>query len=195
MAYQLFPSIDCFYKKRIEQSKLFGFFSKSFPFVLYFVLFSQVFAGLYALSKDYKYKFSHSEELAQYIKWNNYHKSHILVGYPDYTAECLGALLETKLYFPQIDCFSYHDDAYNPLRKKNLPMEDVIRACVRFTEGEGKSVLLILNFPLMANKDHILEGPALVTARTSIKLVKDFPEEVICGDEVYWLYELIPTKN
>lgn len=194
MAFQVFPSFSECYEKKIKTKRWFVFLTQCFPVILYFILGSQVFAGLYALSKDFKYKFSHSKDLAQYIEWNNYHKTHILVGYPDYTSECIGALLETKVYFPQTEQFNYHDDAYNPSRKKVMPLQEVINQCMQFTEVDGKSVLLILNFPIMANKDQILAGPAMITPKTSIKLVKDFHEEVICGDEVYWLYELNHTN-
>jgi len=191
---QIAPKAALFYQNEIKNKKWFLFANNCFPLILYFILASQVFAGFYALSKDFKYKFSHSKDLAEYIKWNNYQNTHTLVGYPDYTSECLGAILESKVYFPQTEKFNYHDDAYNPTRKKVMPLQEVIEQCVQFTEDKSKPVILILNFPIMENSDQILSGPAMITPKTSIKLVKDFPDEVICGDEVYWVYELKQVK-
>lgn len=190
LIYAAYPSVSDFHEKHIKTKKLLCFLSRSFPAVLYFILISQVFAGFYALSKDYKYKFSHSEDLAKYIKWNNYQNTHVLAGYPDYASECVCALLDTKVYFPQTGKFSYHDDAFNPSRKNTMPLNEVISECVQLAESNDKPVLLILNFPIMATKERIFAGPAMITPTTSIKLIQDFPDEVICGDEVYWLYEL-----
>lgn len=158
--------------------------------LLYILLISQVYASCYALYKDSKHKFSHSEDLGKFIKWADPKNTHVIVGYPDYAVQCLAALLDKKIFFPQIDDFSYYCDSYNIRRKSSVAFKEIIDRCVYFTEELNLPVYLILSFPIILAQDQILENEMMIDKNTSIKLLSSFPDEVICGDEVYWVYEL-----
>jgi hypothetical protein len=188
--YNQFPKAGEFFKDRINKSKVYGTLIMLFPYILYFILMSQVFAGIYAYRKDLKYKFSHSNDLIEYIKWNKYNDSHLIVGYPDYGSECIAATLKTKVFYPQLNEFRYDDDSYNPKRKKIMSIDEVLKTSIKVAEDYKKPVLLVLTFPIMSSDNQILTGPVLLKSNLSLCLIKDFSDDVICGDELYWIYEI-----
>ena len=207
--------------KRSQFDRLHQFISKNvivralnklFKPLLYLLLIAQVYASCYALIKDSKYKFSHSEDLGQFLKENDYKSSHVLIGYPDYTTECISALLETKVYFPQINSYGYYCECYNDKRKKILSAQEVLNSCIYFSENQNKKAILILNYPITETQSDLVfnstfgsqssaksiinfTGENQLTPLTKIKFLKSFNDEVICGDEVYYIYEIIPTGN
>jgi hypothetical protein len=144
LLYEQIPKFGEFFKNRVSSLLFYKISIQLFPFVLYFILISQVFAGFYAYNKDMKHKFSHSIDLVEYIKWNNYNKSHLIVGYPDYGSECLAASLKTKIFYPQSNAYRFDDDSYSPHRKKTMPIEDVIKSSIKIAEEQKKPVLLVL---------------------------------------------------
>ena len=169
---------------------------KYFKPMLYFILISGLFATCVAYYKDSKYKFSLSSTAAHYIKWANLLSNHVLVGYPDYAAQCISAHLDKPIYYPQIGRESYYSGCLEKDFKQNLPFSDIVTSCTKFTEGENKKVLLILNFPIMIDSDHMLVEPAMISKKSYISFLQAITGEVINPDEQFWLYEVtsIPDK-
>jgi len=187
--WKLFTSIESFFK---QKSLL--FLKKSFTPLLYLILCSQVFSAYYAFSKDMKYKFSMSQDAAKYITVNNLNKTHVMVGFIDYAAQTIAAHTKTKIFFPQVNHFSYYQEPFNKLRKPYVPFPEIIAACTDFTEKQNKNVLLILNFPLTDNKQQLItEG--MLSQHSKMKLLQSFSGDVIQPDEQFWLYEATKVSN
>jgi hypothetical protein len=169
---------------------LLGGLRKAFKPLLYVILGSQVIAAVYALGICLNHQFTLSQDAASFIKWNKLQQSHVLVGYPDYAAQCISAHLDQKIFYPQQGRFAYSSGDFLDDFKSSVPASELFGSCLRFTEGEGKKVLLILNFPLMADREHVLAGPALISKNSSIELLQAVTGDVINQDEQFWLYEV-----
>lgn len=158
--------------------------------VLYTILASQVIASLYALNICANHKFTLSQDAADYIKWNNLQKTHILVGYPDYAAQCISAYLDQKIYYPQQNAFAYSSGDFLDNFKRTVSPSELIDTCLKFTEGDNQKVILILNFPIIADQEHALIGPAKVSEKSSIQLLQAVTGDVVNKDEQFWIYEV-----
>lgn len=171
-------------------AKFLSYFEKLFKPMTYLILISGVVASSLALSKEIKYKFSLSQEAATYIEWSGLQNTHALVGYPDYAAQCISAHLDKQIFYPQIGVKSYYSGCLNKNFKQSLPLSEVFDSCIKLSDEENKKVLLILNFPIMADSEHILAGPAMINPNSSIQLLQSITGEVINPDEQFWLYEV-----
>ena len=157
--------------------------------MLYIVLIAQFYSALYALSIDLKHKFTLSQDAAKYISANNLDKTHVMVGFIDYATQTIAAHTKTKIFFPQVNHFSYYQEPFNKSRKPILQMNDIISSCTNFTEKQNKKVLLILNFPIMLNNNQPLDS-AMISQKSKITLLKSFTGKIIQKDEQFWLYEV-----
>lgn len=166
----------------------------SFKPMLYVILGAQLMASVYALGICLNHKFTLSQDAAAFIKWNNYQKTHVLVGYPDYAAQCISAHLDQKIYYPQQDAFAYASGDFLDNFKRAVSPNELVDACLKFSDDEGKKVLLILNFPIMQDQGHILEGPALISKSSSIRLLQSITGDVVNKDEQFWLYEVTKVQ-
>jgi hypothetical protein len=159
---------------------------KLFTPVLYIILIAQVYSAVYALSKDINFKFTLSQDAAKYIMDNNLQVTHTMVGYIDHTIESIAAHVQTKIFFPQSNSFSFYHEAFNKDRKTEMPIKEVFALCRKITEEQNKKVLLILDLPL--SRQFI--NNTTLSGKSSIKLIKAFYGEIIQPDEQYFLYEV-----
>ena len=143
----------------------------------------------YAFYKDVNFKFTLSHDAADYLKANNMDKDHEFVGYIDYAAQTIAINLKRKIYFPQSGGSNYVWSPFDKNYKQNITMVEIFNACIRYIDHQDKKVVLILNFPLLDNKQQQLESE-LLTQTTSIKLLKAFTGDIIQADEQFWLYEV-----
>ncbi len=161
--------------------------SKAFTSMLYVVLAAQIYAMIYAISMDIKYRFTYSLDAANYVKANNLDKTHVMVGYIDYATQGIAAYTRTKMFFPQINGFSYYQEPFLESRKASLTLSDIVRACTDFTEKQDRKVLLVLDFPLTGPSNQAVTS-AMLSEKTGIRFLKDFSGPVIQPDEQFWLY-------
>jgi hypothetical protein len=168
--------------------------SKAFQPLLIIVFLAQILSTCYALNVCNLHKFTLSQDAAAFIKWNCLQNNHVLVGYPDYAAQCVSAHLDQKIFYPQQNRFAYSAGDFLDGFKRSLPASELFSSCLNFTEGEGKNVLLILNFPIMTDGGQILEGPAMISKKSSITLIKAITGDVVNKDEQYWLYEVCKVR-
>lgn len=161
--------------------------------LLYCILVVQVVAGIFAYSMDYSCKFTMSQDAADYIVRHNLHKTHTMVGYMDYSAQTIAAHTHTKVYFPQVQHFAYYQEPFNLSRKREIPIPEILSACLAFTEKENQQVLLILTSPLMEN-DGQLAAQGMLSQQTGFTLLQSFTGNIIQPDEQFWLYEIKKEK-
>lgn len=153
---------------------------------VFFIL--QVVCSSYAYYKDFNYKFTLSHDAASFIKTNGLDTNHEIVGYIDYAAQTIAINLKKEIYFPQSNEKNYVWNPWNKNYKRDIPISDVLGACIKYSEIQNKNVLLILNFPLVDNSQHeLIDG--MLTKKSSITLLKSFTGDIIQSDEQFWLYE------
>jgi hypothetical protein len=162
--------------------------------LLYVILTAHIISNLYVLNISMDHKFTLSQDAAAYIKWNNYQKTHVLVGYPDYASQCISAHLDQKIYYPQQNAFAYASGDFLDNFKKAISSNELVDACLKFSDGDGKNVLLILNFPIMADQGQMLTGPTQISKNSIIRLLHAVTGDVINKDEQFWLYEVTKVK-
>ncbi|MCX6296297.1 MAG: hypothetical protein NTX97_09550 [Bacteroidetes bacterium] len=162
--------------------------------MLAFFLISQFVSSSFAFYKDFNYKFSLSQEAANFIKSNSLEKDHVLIGYMDYAAQAVAINLKEKIYFPQSNSVGYVWEPYEKNYNQNISMNDVLSSCIKHTEQLNKKVVLILNTPLVdANQQQI--GGGMLTNRSKITLLRSFTGDIIQTDEQFWLYEVALIQN
>jgi hypothetical protein len=176
------------------RNKSLRFLKKCFNPVLYTILAAQVFSGYYAFSTDVKYKFTMSQDAAEYIVLNNLDKTHLMVGYIDYAAQTIAAHTKTKMFFPQVDHFGYYQEPFNKARKRTMQLSDIFASCRSFTEKQDRKVLLVLNFPLSDKSGQIISAK-IISQNLQLRLVRSFTGEIIQPDEQFWLYEVAKLND
>ncbi len=181
--------IDIFFEK-----KFFLLLKKGFKPFLYIILFIQAFSTIYAFSMDIKYKFTISQDAAKYISANNLDKTHVMIGYIDFTTESIAIHTKTKIFFPQVNHYNYYHEPFNKNRKALLSYYEVVASCIKFTEEQNKQVLLILSFPLL-NKNNQAINEIMLSGKTKLKFIKGFSGKTIQPDEQYFLYECKMVKQ
>ena len=207
---QIYKSSQCVSNKKTRSLlEVFHGLEKLFKPMLIIMLLVQVFSSFYAISQDFINKFSLSRYAAEFIQQNNLQDTHILVGYPDYAAQCISAYLDVKIFYPQLNVFGYYSNCLNKNQKSTLNSNELVEACESLAGKQNKKVLLILNTPIMEpSGDGLVIQTALnspqstlvnqqefcghktLTANTTIKYINSFKGDVINRDEQFYLYEV-----
>ncbi|MDM9382083.1 hypothetical protein QUB80_15380 [Chlorogloeopsis sp. ULAP01] len=136
------------------------------------ILLLHLFAGIFAFSMDLVYPFSASKEAANFIISNQLNNN-VIVGSKDYIMSPLAALLNRKIYYPQMNGFSSFVDWG---KRKDVKSQRVIEEVNNFVAQTNNQILLILDSPLNT------EPPTL-----RISQLKSFSKNLV-GDEKYYLY-------
>jgi hypothetical protein len=185
--------LGCLNRGRIN--RMLNHCERYFKQMMYFILISGVFASCVAFYKEAKYPFSFSRRAADYIKSVNLLQDHALVGYPDYAAQCISAHLDKPIYYPQIGRESYYSGCLEKNFKQILSFPEIISSCLQLIEIGNKKALLIMNFPVMLDREHILVKPQKISEKYSIELLQAITGDVINPDEQFWLYEIAKTSE
>ncbi|WP_016875198.1 hypothetical protein ACF3DV_18390 [Chlorogloeopsis fritschii PCC 9212] len=136
------------------------------------ILLTHLFAGIFAFSIDLAYPFSASRDAAKYII-NNQLNNNIIIGSKDYIISPLAALLDRKIYYPEINSFGSFIDWG---KRKNVKSQEVIEQVNSFVMQTNNQILLILNSPLTIEPPNLQISPLQSFSKT------------LAGDEKYYLY-------
>ncbi len=157
--------------------------------VTLFLLF-QCAAGLIAYYRDTRYPFTASYSTAEFIEANGLDE-HTMVGFVDYIAQPIAALLSREIYYPQIDGFGTYVDWADSSRYRACTIHKVLDSAVRLLYQRNRDVLLILSSRLLRNNKPVERD--LITQGIEIRKIGEFKEGIV-GSEGYFLYEMYTTK-
>jgi hypothetical protein len=153
-----------------------------------FILILQVIAGLYACVCDWKYPFSASKEVAEYLVKEKLAQKPI-IGCLDYPASAVAARLDTPIYYPQNDRFETYL-IFDGMREKSLRQYGLTQ--------EFKDIMLEKSYDYMLKKkeDVVLLFSFVITqTKYPIIPLRTFTAS-IQNDETYALYLMIyPNKS
>jgi hypothetical protein len=136
------------------------------------ILLIHLLAGVFAFSMDLAYPFSASRDAAEFIISNKLN-NHIIIGSKDYRISPFAALLDRKIYYPEINDFGSFIDWS---KRKDVKSQEVMEKVNSLVMQTDDQILLILDSPLK------IELPTL-----RISQLKSF-SKTLAGDEKYYLY-------
>jgi len=141
--------------------------------------------GAFVYIQDIRHPFSSSYKAAEYIKEQKLDNC-IMVGYKDILVQPIAAYLNQEIYYPQSRDFGTYVDCQK--RKSNIPLDRVLSDCIRLINEHKKTVLLILNSPLMFGHNRI-DRQFSLNENIKMEFIQKFTESIVT-DERYFLYSI-----
>ena len=157
------------------------------PFIAW-LLAAQVLAGAMAYANDWRHPFSNSHAAAAFLEAAGY-GSNAIVGVPDVCVSPFAALLNRPIFYSQrreLGTFVIFDQKTN----RKITPDLLLAPCPGLFQKTGRPVIVIVNGKLTKTVDGEIRSirEEALEDGCVLRLLNDFSEPCICGDEHYWIY-------